>query len=85
MALTVIFFHCTGKVTYFCCIVWLLFERQSNGYYNHFWRQNKISVNQMPKSDLDFALKNEHAACVNAKLLTTQYKQSVNVRLGPQN
>ena len=39
----------------------------------------------MPKSDLDFALKNEHAACVNAKLLTTQYKQSVNVRLGPQN
>ena len=69
MAPTVIFFHCTGKVTYFCCIVWLLFERQSNGYYNHFWRQNKISVNQMPKSDLDFALKkNEHAAGVNAKL-----------------
>ena len=68
MAPTVIFFHGTGKVVYFCCIVWLLFAIQSNGYYNHFWRQNKISVSQIPKSDLDFALKNEHAAGVNAKL-----------------
>ena len=49
---------------------------------NIFWRQNKISVNQMPKSDLDFALKKKNMRQVSMQSCKQLNKQSVNVRLG---